>query len=339
MSIALLICLLPVLVLCTPTQLRITFSGESDTLIAAWTTVGSTDTLAQLQYGPTSSLGSSSPSTYATWKNDLCSNSSRTSYRATLPVAPGASVYYRVGSDAGGCSATTQAFNAPPTYPSKVALWGDLGVECGGILPPTPGSYYGGQCTSVPQLILDSKAGKHDHTILFGDSAYNMDERCGGKGDAFLDALSPFSSVRPHVFSNGNHEGGPAKQYSEFINRLGYGQVPLSNASGSTNPRWGMWSVGPVTFVHVDPDAWIYPLVYPLLDQMYAWLEGAMKTIDRVKTPWVVFTVHRAMYCTKVLTDAECLSEAETIRNGQLGIRAPLEKILAQYGADFYFAG
>lgn len=332
--------LLPSLALSAPpTQLRLSFSGESSTLTVAWTTVASTDASAKLQYGPTSALGSTAPPpVYDTWVNDIQSNSSRTSYRAFLPVSPGASVYYRVGSDAGGWSATTQAFNPPSTYPSTVALWGDLGVECGGILPPSP-TFYGGQCTAVPQLILDSNAGKHQHTILFGDSAYNMDERGGEKGDFFLDALSPFSSLRPHTFSNGNHEGGPAKQYSEFINRLGYGQVPLSNASGSSNPRWGMWSVGPVTYVHLDPDAWIYPLVYPLLDQMYAWLEGAMKTIDRLKTPWVVFAVHRAMYCTKVLTDGECLSEAETIRNGQLGFRAPLEKVLAQYGVDFYFAG
>ena len=50
-----------------------------------------------------------------------------------------------------------------------------------------------------------------------------------------------------------------------------------------------LWAVGPVTFVSLDPDAWIYPLVYPLLDEQYAWLESALKTIDRSVTPWVVF--------------------------------------------------
>jgi hypothetical protein len=99
-----------------------------------------------------------------------------------------------------------------------------------------------------------------------------------------------------------------------------------------------LWAVGPVTYVSLDPDAWIYPLCYNLLDAQYAWLQQAMATIDRSVTPWVVFLVHRASYCTKS-TDAECNSEAESIRNGQLGIRAPLEALLAQYGVDFYFSG
>jgi len=99
-----------------------------------------------------------------------------------------------------------------------------------------------------------------------------------------------------------------------------------------------LFSVGPVTYVSLDADAWIYPLVYPLLDEQYAWLEGALATIDRAKTPWVVFLVHRASYCTKT-TDPECNSEAEALRNGQLGLRAPLEPLLAKYGVDFYFAG
>jgi hypothetical protein len=99
-----------------------------------------------------------------------------------------------------------------------------------------------------------------------------------------------------------------------------------------------LFTVGPVAFIALDPDAWIYPLVFPLLDSQYAWLVEAMKTIDRSTTPWVVFLVHRASYCTKS-TDGECNSEAEALRNGQLGLRAPLEPLLAQYGVDFYFSG
>jgi hypothetical protein len=76
----------------------------------------------------------------------------------------------------------------------------------------------------------------------------------------------------------------------------------------------------------------------PLLDEQYAWLQRALAAIDRARTPWVVFLVHRAMYCTKT-TDPECNSEAEALRNGQLGVRAPLEVLLARYGVDFYFSG
>ena len=78
--------------------------------------------------------------------------------------------------------------------------------------------------------------------------------------------------------------------------------------------------------------------MYPLLDAQYAWLQGALARVNRTRTPWLVLLVHRAAYCTKS-TDNECNSEAEALRNGQLGLRAPLEPLLAKFGVDFYFSG
>ena len=165
-----------------------------------------------------------------------------------------------------------------------------------------------------------------------------MDDRCGSVGDVFLDAASSYAAHNPHVYTCGNHEAsGALKPYTEYTQRLAFPQMAIANASGGSS-RWFLFAVGPVSYIVLDPDAWIYPLVYPLLDAQYAWLVGAMKTIDRRATPWVVFLVHRAAYCTKS-TDAECNSEAESLRNGQLGLRAPLEPLLAQYGVDFYFSG
>jgi hypothetical protein len=98
------------------------------------------------------------------------------------------------------------------------------------------------------------------------------------------------------------------------------------------------WRAGPATFFSIDPDGWIYPLCYDIMPAQFAWLEAALAQVDRAATPWLVFAVHRAMYCTKS-TDPECNSEAEAIRNGQLGLRYALEPLLAKYGVDFYFAG
>ena len=144
---------------------------------------------------------------------------------------------------------------------------------------------------------------------------------------------------RPHVYTNGNHEGsGQWKPYTEFTQRLAFGQGKLANASQSTSVRWSAWETGPVAWIALDPDAYIYPLVYNLLDAQYAWLKAALQRVNRTRTPWLVFLVHRAAYCTKS-TDGECNSEAETLRKGQLGVRAPLETLLQQYGVDFYFSG
>jgi hypothetical protein len=244
-----------------------------------------------------------------------------------------------VSADGGATwSNVTAAHNPARGFPMSIALWGDMGVECGGVLPPQPG-FAGGPCTAVPQIAADSAAGAHAWTAHYGDVAYNMDDRCGAKGDAFLDAAATYSASRPAVYGNGNHEGSePLKPYTEFVQRLGFPQGALAKASGSSSVRWMSWAVGPVTFVSLDADAWIYPLVYPLLDEQYAWLQRALTAFNRAATPWLIVLNHRASYCTKS-EDDECNSEDEAIRNGQLGVRAPLEPLLAKFGADLYFAG
>jgi hypothetical protein len=327
----------------SPSQLRLTFAPNINELVVGWTSHGdNTNHVPLVESGPSASaLNTTTAGTSVSFTNSYCpaSNSTRTSHFAAFPARAGATTFYRVSSDSGGSwSPVLPAINPARGFPVRVALWGDLGVDCGGVLPPSPG-FAGGQCTAVPQLAKDSASGAHQFSVHYGDTAYNMDDKCGVVGDAFLDAASSYSAHRPHVYTNGNHESsGSLKPYTEFTHRLAYPQTPLANASGSQSNRWMMWAVGPVTFVSLDPDAWIYPLVYPLLDEQYAWLQAAMARVDRAATPWVVFLVHRAAYCTKS-TDAECNSEAEALRNGQLGVRAPLEKLLAQYGVDFYFSG
>lgn len=216
------------------TQLRITFSPNADELIAGWTSMGAAAPGAtRIQAGPSpTSLTFSGAGSAVAFENDQCpgSNATRTSHAAPFPAPQGATTYYRVSADAGASWSPVQAARNPArAYPVTVALWGDLGVECGGVLPPSPG-FAGGQCTAVPQLAKDSAAGAHQYTIHFGvrpasacffartlpgsypllltlcaqDSAYNMDERCGQKGDAFLDATSAYAAQRPHVYTNGS---------------------------------------------------------------------------------------------------------------------------------------
>ena len=192
------------------TQLRVTFSPRANELVAGWTSLGTVAPGASLlEAGPSPTLLTTrvAGATVA-FGNEYCpDNSTRTSHSAAFPAPPGAVTYYRVTSDGGATwSAVLGARNPQRDFPLAIALWGDLGVECGGVLPPSPG-FAGGQCTAVPQLAADAQAGRHALSIHFGDTGYNMDERCGEKGDAFLDAASSYSAIRPHVYTNGNHEG------------------------------------------------------------------------------------------------------------------------------------
>ena len=327
-----------------PSQLRLHLAPSTDALVIAWTTLGASQGSSIVRFGSTpDSLNASAPGVQTSFENSYCTtNSTRTSHYATFPVAAGDSAFYSVSGDGGATwSDPRMAHNPARSYPISIALWGDLGVECGGVLPPSPG-FAGGQCSAAGQVAVDAAAGKHSSIIHFGDTAYNMDDRCGQKGDAFLDAVQTYQASWPAMYTNGNHEGSSGghllKPYTEFTKRLAWGQTPLATASNSTSVRWMSWRNGPATFIALDPDAWIYPVVYPLLPEQFAWLEAAIARVDRSETPWLIFLVHRAAYCTKS-TDPECNSEAEALRNGQLGLLYALEPLMAKYGVDLYFSG
>lgn len=329
-----------------PSQLRVHLAATPDALVFAWTSKLATGEYASIKWGEYASikwgpagLSGTKLAISTLFDNVYCaSNSTRISSYAEIPVPAGGSVSFSVTTDGSTWSEPRIARNPQRGYPSRIALWGDLGVECGGVLPPSPG-FAGGRCSAGDALASDVSAGRHEWALHFGDTSYDMSDECGDKGDRFLDAASAWSVERPIIYTNGNHESsGPLKPYTEFTKRLAWGQTPLADASGSTNVRWMSWRAGPATFFSLDPDGWIYPLVYDIMPSQFAWLESAISRVNRTETPWLVFAVHRAMYCTKS-TDGECNSEAEALRNGQLGLLYALEPLLAKYGVDFYFSG
>jgi hypothetical protein len=94
-----------------------------------------------------------------------------------MQVAAGSSAWYDVSADGGASFSTPRlAHNPSRGYPQAVAIWADMGVECGGVLPPSPG-FAGGQCTAAYQLAADAAAGTYDYAVHGGDTAYNMQVR------------------------------------------------------------------------------------------------------------------------------------------------------------------
>ena len=189
-------------------QLHLTFSNIDNELVVTWHTVNLPMVSPSLQYAPTpSSPWSPLIPAFATtsFVNDQCpSNSTRFSAAARLPLAPGASATYRVTSDGGATfSAPATATNPLRAYPQRVALWGDLGVACGGVLPPSPG-FAGGPCSAAGQLAADAAAGAHDWSLHYGDSGYNMDDACGAVGDVFMAGTAPYTARLPHIVGVGS---------------------------------------------------------------------------------------------------------------------------------------
>jgi hypothetical protein len=313
-----------------PEQVHLTFHPDPSKLVVTWVSFETLSTYSLVQWGssPDSLLNQNADGNFLSFQNDYCKlNSTRSVHSAVFnaPKSIGDRVYYRLSSDRGMTwSDTYYAVGTSRDYPQTFAMYGDMGINC--------------QVSSVPELIKQAQAGSIDFAVHFGDTAYNMNDDCGAVGDTFLNAAMGYSTLIPVVYTNGNHESGPYKKYVEFTTRLADGQNALAAASGSNNNRYFLWRVGKVTFFTVDPDAWIYPLVYDLAKPQYEWLDHALATVNRTETPWLIGAVHRAMYCTKTV-DAECNHEAMVLRKG-FGYRDyGLEQLLVKYGVDMYFAG
>lgn len=107
--------------------------------------------------------------------------------------------------------------------------------------------------SSIRQIAKETIEGSVHHLIHYGDTAYNMDENCGVKGDDFLNDAMSYSTVVPIIYTNGNHEGGNLKLYKEYVYHLAHAQNELAEASGSNNNRYFKWRFGPVTYIIIDP--------------------------------------------------------------------------------------
>lgn len=312
----------------TPSQIHVTLGADLQHYVISWVTFEDSPTSSMVQYGSDPlSLTRSAQATSTIFTN-AC-NTSRNMHDVEIAVdASATSVYYRVSSGGVLWSAVQMLSVLQLEQPDfAFAVVGDMGINC--------------QQTSVPQLIADTVAGRHQMLIHYGDIAYNLDDQCGAVGDLYMNAVAPFAAQMPVVMGVGNHEtsnddGVTKYTYIDFLQRY-RGQQSLAAAARSPSIRYLSFNIGLVHVAMVDTDAYIYAPVFPLLAPQYAWLEQDLKAVNRSATPWLILIGHRGMYCDST-GSPECDGEAATLRNGLNGSYA-LEPLMLQYGVDLYFAG
>jgi acid phosphatase type 7 len=100
-------------------------------------------------------------------------------------LAPGETVFYRVGSPLDGWS-SVYSFVATRTDfsdgPMRIGVFGDLGWQ---------------NAQSLPYLQTEVANGAFDFVIHVGDFAYDLDDNDGQVGDSFMDSIEPISSSVP----------------------------------------------------------------------------------------------------------------------------------------------
>ena len=194
---------------------------------------------------------------------------------------------------------------------------------------------------SLEKLIDFQKCGAYDMVLHIGDMAYNLDTDDGRIGDKFMNKIQPFASKVPYMTCPGNHES--ADNFTQY--RLRY-NMPGAQ-SGSGNNLYYSFDVGDIHFVAISSELYYYSDYYnnEILMRQYNWLVNDLAASNKRGAKWKVVFAHRPMYCSIDTNDGNsiCTSDTQILRDGTTyssGYRvAPLEKVLYNYGVDFFFAG
>jgi len=308
-----------------PTQMHVQWqSAQGDVL-------GSGDSTAQ--WGPSPRALASAASGYNWTWTDSSTGTKRTSNAATMTgLSPGATYFYRVGSELDGWSAvssfvaTRSAAQITPENPLKIAWFGDLGWL---------------YAQSLPYLQTEAAEGNMDHYVHVGDYAYDLNSADGKYGDEFQASIEPITSGAAYMGCEGNHEG--AMGFLHYANR--FANFAMDNSSGATpaiaglypgptNNHWYSYSVGPVFIAAMSTEAYFF---YNGVQAQYEYLDAALAAVDRAVTPWVIVFGHRSIYCS---CDTDCDSAATAVRLGPKGDGVyGMETLFAKHKVDLFING
>lgn len=211
-------------------------------------------------------------------------------------------VYYRFGDEATSDYSQEFVLQVPPRAgtqpegrPTTVILFDDLGR---GTTDMTyTWNEYGRPSINTTMSVGPQVArGEIDAIYHGGDISYATGYLA--VWDFYLDMLTPMASGTLYLSTVGNHE-------TDWVNSPSYYNVTDSGgecgvatttllpmpAPATTNEPWWSYDVGLIHFIGISTEH-----DYRIGSKQYNWLEKDLKSIDRSKTPWVIFGGHRAMY-------------------------------------------
>lgn len=202
---------------------------------------------------------------------------------------------YRYGSNSAGWSSRVN-FKTPPSGGSdelKFLAFGDMGKA------PRDASveHYiqPGSITVTQAMANEISSGNVDSVFHIGDISYATGFLV--EWDFFLHLITPVASQISYMTAIGNHERDYVDSGSQYITPDSGGECGVAYESYFPMPTpakdkpWYSIEQGSVHFVVISTEhAWS-----PNSEQ-YQWMSKDMASVDRSRTPWVIFTGHRPMY-------------------------------------------
>ncbi|VAH80764.1 unnamed protein product [Triticum turgidum subsp. durum] len=214
-------------------------------------------------------------------------------------LQPSQSYDYRYGSDSVGWSDTTK-FRTPPAAGSdetSFVIYGDMGKA---PLDPSVEHYIQpGSIAVTGAVAKEMQTGKVDSIFHIGDISYATGFLV--EWDFFLHLIRPLASQVSYMTAIGNHERDYAGSGSVYVTPDSGGECGVAYESyfpmptaGKDKP-WYAIEQGSIHFIVMSTEhSWSEK------SEQYNWMEKDLSSVDRSRTPWVIFIGHRPMYSSNV---------------------------------------
>ncbi|KAE8686655.1 Detected protein of confused Function [Hibiscus syriacus] len=202
---------------------------------------------------------------------------------------------YKYGSDAIGWSDEI-GFHTPPAGGSdelKFLVFGDMGkapfdASIEHYIQP-------GSVSVVKAMEEEMNNGSINSIFHIGDISYATGFLV--EWEFFLNLISPLASKVSYMTAIGNHERDYAGSGDRYLNADSGGEcgVPYETyfpmPTAEKDKPWYAIEQGPVHFTVISTEHdWTQN------SEQYQWMMTDMASVDRTKTPWLIFTGHRPMY-------------------------------------------
>ena len=238
---------------------------------------------------------------------------------ANLTV-PGQRIYYVYGGDQMGWSGERSFLTPPPIGPDeslKIVALADMGSTFPDAslyhwLEPTSNQVQAAATVAEPAstrratpkhlALLSRVGGDHgdaDLALMIGDLSYATGY--AGLWDNYMHMIEPLASRIPYMTGHGNHEKdftGSESYYQTLDSGGECGlpttqrfRMPLPGGDPDAYVSWYSFEQGPVHFTMMDTEVEMHEE-----SDQYEFLERDLASVDRARTPWVVFMGHRPMY-------------------------------------------
>ncbi|XP_065865480.1 nucleotide pyrophosphatase/phosphodiesterase-like [Euphorbia lathyris] len=215
---------------------------------------------------------------------------------------PSTNFKYRYGSDSIGWSNYSE-FRTPPaprgSNEVKFLAFGDMGKA---PLDSSVEHYIQpGSISVIEAMIEEVKKGNVDSIFHIGDISYATGFLV--EWDFFLNLITPLASQVSYMTAIGNHErdyintgvvyGTPDSGGECGVAYETYFPMPTS----AKDKPWYSIDFGTVHFIVMSTEHNWSPK-----SEQYQWMAKDMASVDRSRTPWLIFIGHRPMYSSNILS-------------------------------------